>query len=353
MGEPALRLHEGGDGSTLRDAFESYLLPELDVEQATVRQYRRAVALWCDFEADRRVKLGKISPDDTGTIYTCVTDIDDPMLAEFSEWLYLKGMTASTCNKQWRFLRPIFRKLSPRVEKNPRGLGIIDQIPYFPSRRESKPRKLTVPLERLDKLYRGAADMTWPRHDELPPAAAWRALLVLLYNFGPRPWSDGARLPMASIVLQPECPDQDSSIENPCGWLVYEPTKTKRYDRELVLPLNQVSRRHFEPLLSDRESLFTFGSATKRFYKEWERLCQLSGVAKFDLKDLRKTCNTQLNKLRPGLGKWFLGHAPQGTNETFYLDVMPQLVAAIHKLPQPVAFESFANKSIERQRRLF
>jgi integrase len=355
----ALRIYKG-EGSpdpsrmSLAEAFERHVLPDLtDVADDTLRQYRRAATLWTEFEASRAVKLGSQKQGDTGTIYTGVATIGDQLLAEFARWLVASGKQPSTCNKTWSFLRPIFRKLSPRVEKNPRGLGIIDQVPYFPHQRTPRPKKRIVALDRLDQLYRGAADMTWPPHRDVPPATAWRALLVLLYNFGPRSWSDGASMPMDAIVLKSECPDPDSAVENEHGWLVYEPTKTKRYNRELVLPLNQISRRHFEPLLCDRELLFTFNKANKRFYIEWNRLLELSGVPKFDLKDLRKTCNTAYNKIRPGIGKWFLGHAPHGTNETFYLDVMPQLVDAVHKLPQPPTFEALINKPIERQRRLF
>ena len=188
----------------------------------------------------------------------------------------------------------------------------------------------------------------------MAPAAAWRALLVLLYNYGPRPWSDGALLPMDAVHLAADCPDEDNPVENEAGWLCYTPTKTKRYSRELLLPLNDVSRRHFEPLLSDdRELLFSFGRANKHFYREWGHLCELARVAKFDLRMIRKTSNTQYNRLRAGLGKWFLGHAPTGTNETFYQDIMPNLLDGVHKLPQPPAFVSLIGKPVERQGWLF
>ena len=367
------------------------LLDELpDAAPDTQRQYRGAVRLFACFDRGlgpkARPKYGPTATLDgarlaqesdasetgptasipiasaaarTGTTDTGARLIDSDLLKKFFDWMVANGYEGSTCNKTWRFLRPIFRKLAPPGDRNGAGLGIIDRIPHVKRRKETTPKKKLVRLDRLDSLYFAAGDMTWPADKLVGPATAWRALLVLIYNAGPRTWTDAARLPLGAVCLDHECPDPQIDLECETGWLDFEPVKTERYERRITVPMTPTLRRYLEPLAtrqadSTRERLFPFGNTKRPFYDAWGALCELAALERFDMSDLRKTCGSAWNRLGRGkLGPWVLGHAAKGTHDTFYNNVLPELIAGAAELPQPAAFATLLGQPIERQRRLF
>lgn len=362
MGEPALRIYGGEEPLTLRSALESYVLPTLDAPSAaTVQQLWRAVHLWEEFEGRNAPKPktrpsknpGKTAPS-IGTASTDAANIDDVMLASFRAWCQeSKGHASSTWNKTWRRLRQILRKLGPAEKGNPAGLGKIARVPHIRLVSESKRGKRIVTLDELDAWYRAAEHATWPDHGDASPVRQWRALLVLGYITGLRT-IDAKQLERDAITTAEHCPDDDVAWTSQHGWLYVVPEKTKRHQREVILPMNECLATHLSWLLSSGSSrLFSFGAANRHFSSQWKEITRRSKVKPFHFGDLRKTANTQYNQIRPGLGKWILGHAPRGVNETFYLDIMPQILRGVDMLPLPPAFTELADKPVDRQMRLF
>lgn len=363
MGEPALRIYsdDAPHRITLRQALESYVLTTLDSPSAaTVQQLWRAVHLWEEFESRngpnlkmRHAKNPGKSGGSIGTTSTDAADIDDVMLAQFRDWCQeTKGHAASTWNKTWRRVRQILRKLGPPEKGNPAGLGKIARVPHIRLVTESKRGKRIVTLDELDAWYRAAEHATWPDGD-VAAARQWRALLVLGYTTGLRT-IDAKQLDRESITSDQHCPDDDVAWTCPHGWLYVVPEKTKRHQREVILPLNECLATHLSWLCSSGSSrLFSFGAANRHFSDQWKEITRRAKVKPFTFGDLRKTANTQYNQIRPGLGKWILGHAPRGVNETFYLDIMPQVLRGVDTLPLPTAFTELADKPVDRQMRLF
>lgn len=370
MGEPALRVFDGEPRLTLRGALESYVLPTLDSpSDATIQQLLRTVHLWEEFEArgtqnskTRHSKNpGKMAPS-IGTVSTDaaefqkggVEQIDDVMLAEFRDWCRQeKDHAVTTWNKTWRRLRQILRKLGPAERGNPTGLGKIDRVPHVRLASEPKRGKRIVSLDELDAWYRACEYAIWPDHGEASPVRQWRALLVLGYVTGLRT-IDAQTLARDAITTGVHCPDEDVTHTSEFGWLCVVPRKTRRHQREIILPLSECLRLHLDWLLAGSASqLFSFGGANRHFSDQWHEITRRSGVRPFVFGDLRKTANTAYNQLRPGLGKSILGHVPRGVNETFYLDTMPQILLGVQSLPLPAAFVELADKPVDLQMRLF
>ncbi len=173
--QPTIRLHDPNDGQpdlgelTLIEAFVEFVMPGVrrNASKSTLQQYRRAVELFANFDAGRPKDFPIWSDQglplpgvDTGCAHTGVAKINDQKLESFAEWMIASGFEASTFNKVWGRLRPIFRRLAPRGEGNPNGLGIIAEVPYVQSRRAARKRTKSLDLDTLDRLYRAAADMT-------------------------------------------------------------------------------------------------------------------------------------------------------------------------------------------------
>lgn len=347
MGEPALRIYPGADEQpcTLREAFEQHLLPDLLVERkaaATIGDYRTVLSHW-----ERWCYS-------TGIGNTGAHAITDAMLRDFRSWAEEEGYAASTINKWRAKLRSIFLRLGPRGPGNPRGAGLIDHVPYMPSAPGTRARKRIVTHEELDAVWCSCEVAQWPRHPHVPTRCVWQCLVVLLFNYGLRTW-DLVELPSGCVHLSAHSPDPDSIAENQHGWLAYVPRKTARRKPDpLVLPLNGVSRAHIDRVLGDRPRLFPWGArANSSLYGQWGVILQASGVEPFRLSDLRKTCNTAYERIRHGIGRWILGHAPRGVNEAFYLNVEHLVIEAVHNLPQPPAFLRVFDEMGGRQLPLF
>lgn len=349
MGEPALKVRHGGEGSSLREAFESYLLPTIKRRsKSTIQQYYNSLGKWEEFGTD------------SGTISTAVDMITDDMLADFSEWMDASGFAGSTFNKTWKRLRAILRKLGPPVAGNPQGIGLIERVPYVEQQEESARSKQIVTLEALDAVYRACDDAKWPNYD-LPAAIAWRTLLLLLFTVGPRT-GDAIFLKASTVHLTPECPERNSTVKSQHGWLRYMPRKTKRYKRWLTVPINEPLAQHLALLLpvANKDRVFPFGNATKKWKEQRELIFEsarlrypTSEVKDFPLIDLRTAANISFNQLKTGFGKWFLGHAAHGVNETYYDYVLPTMVELVNQREMPPAFTTLLAKPIERQLRLF
>lgn len=383
MDGPALRLYSGDDSQpaapalTLRQAFDRYMRDEISRTRAaaTLAQYETALRHWERFVATQGESLANavnrllsVNPA-MSTMNTHIQDsihaITDMELARFRDWLEDDGMSTASIRKTWRFLRPLFNRLGPRVPGNPRGVGLISHVPYLNTESGSvAPQQASIgertiagskrilTIEELDSLYSACTHATWPGGKCPPAACLWRSMLVMWYAYGLRT-QDCAQLSWSAVITDRHSPDPDSTATWEHGWLTYVPAKTaRRKSAALVLPLSDVARRHLESIRSERELIFALPNSPNDFYGQWKALLTSAGVRKCQIKDLRKTCNTAYNRI-PGLrgiGSWILGHAPRGVNATFYTGVEAELLAAIPQLPYPPAMVAGAT---ERQKWLW
>lgn len=371
MAGPALRLFSPEESPepvlSLRLAFDRYMRAEVTRTRAkaTLAQYQTALRHWEAFVA---ASCGEPQPDDgiagtvgwpdTSTVNTTITDnvlaVTDQVLERFRCWLESEQeLGAAAIAKTWRFLRPLFNRLGPRVPGNPRGLGILTQVPYMdtsgtPAAGAGTKRILSG--DDLNALYKACGQAKWPSSRNVPAPALWRALLVLAYTYGLRT-QDLIQLPWSAITWMPDSPDPASTAKHADGWLSFCPGKTaRRKATDLVLPLSSVARRHLESIRYERERIFGFPNSPRGLYTQWHALLEGAAVKAADLKDLRKTSNTAYNRLKPGIGSWILGHAPRGVNATFYTSVEQDLLEVIPRLPYPTAM---ATGATERQRWLW
>lgn len=386
MDGPALRLFGDGEPQprslTLRQAFDRYMREEITRIRAksTLGQYETALRHWENFVAyqgaQTRTHLGEhgqeVGPPirefragtvgDTSTVNTPITDsvhaVTDELLARFRRWLAADGMSDASIAKTWRYMRPLFNRLGPRIPGNPRGAGVITIVPYMSTELDVDATATTgtragvkriLTLDELDKLYKACSAATWPGGKVGAPAL-WRTLLVLFYGFGMRT-QDLVQLPWSDVTFAPECPDEESTALSPHGWISFLPAKTRRRKTTLlILPLSEVGRRHLESIRCERDLVFAFPNSPRNLYGQWHELLDAAGVKRCDLKDLRKTCNVAYNRLSRGIGEWVLGHAPRGVNATFYQSIEQDLLDVVPRLPYSPAMVAGA---AERQKWLW
>jgi site-specific recombinase XerC len=314
----SLRIYHGADdaGLSIRAAFEQYMRAEVERTRAaaTLRQYWCAIRHWEE----------KSPVDDVAR----VTDAD---VETWRARMAAAGLVDATVAKTWSFLRSIFHRLGPRGPGNPQGLNLIATVPFCRTPASSPAPHRLRDLAMLERVYLACERATWPPGS--PPAAArWRCLVVVAYTWGLRT-GDMVDLPASAYWRDAASPDPHSCADHPAGWLVFTPAKTRRRKPvPLILPASRVAADHLLRLdAGDR--LLGIPRQNRRIYATWRQICAASGAAALEIKDLRKLCNTQYNRLKTGLGKWVLGHAPRGVNESVYLSVESDLIDAVGRLP--------------------
>lgn len=72
-------------------------------------------------------------------------------------------------------VRTILNRLAPKSKGNPRGLGIIDAVPWMQPVKQRRKRTRRVPLDDLTKVYINSSTPN-ARHER----ACWRRLLIVL-----------------------------------------------------------------------------------------------------------------------------------------------------------------------------
>lgn len=363
----AIRIYDGTEqpdrSPSLSAFFEETVAPEMVArnEAVKLRQYRNSIARFTAFLSNAA---------NTSSIRD-IRGITDLHAVQWQQSESAAGIAASTINVHWTRIRAVLRRAAPAEKGNPQGLGLIDRVPYLRPLSTAKPKPKVVSLETIDALYLyGAPDMTWPESWEMVSGAmAWRAWLVCAYNLAMRT-RDLLSLRWENIHSDPASLDPESDNENPWGWVEFLPQKTRNTKPEtLVLPMNEWVRSHLDSIRS--ESKFVFGPKMSKVSNDtlygrrdrpgsgqWTRLIELSsthvagGIDRFTIKTLRKTANTQFNRLDRKLGEHILGHAPRGVNDVFYQQWEADVIEFVSKLPQPTSFKKRPSQPL-RQELLF
>ena len=147
-------------GMTLRQTFELHYQPDLVEEgrTGTIASYETAISRW-----ERHSENPKNPP---------VCQIDSPSLERFRKAVLAAGLRPATFNSTWRHLRALLRRLGPQHDRNPRGLSILDRIPYVKLAIEDLDFPRIATFEELDALYAACEHACWPT-TILPPREFW------------------------------------------------------------------------------------------------------------------------------------------------------------------------------------
>ncbi len=346
----ALKLHSPDQpDNSLMGVFKAHMEPELQVkgQAKTARSYETAIRKFTDFLA-----VGMITNSNHATANQSQILTDDAVL-KWQQHELAQGIAASSINTHSKYLRAVLRRMGPREKGNPRGLGIIATVPHVPTLAVPKARVKVVDIDVLDTIYTyGCPDVTWPPiSDGISACKRWRCWLVCAYNLAMRT-RDLFGLRWDSIHWEPQSLDPDSTNESPYGWIEWVPAKTKRKKPEpLVLPLHQVVRAHLESIRCEGEYVFGRQMAKvsdRKLYGqedrpgEWYKLLDLSAhhrsIPRFEIRAIRRTANSQYNRVDRKLGSHVLGHSPRGVNDLFYQQWEKDAIELMAKLPQPASF---------------
>lgn len=346
----ALKLYDDAAPSpTLMGVFTAHIKPELDVrgQAKTAAAYVSAISKFTEF-----LKVGMITESNHATANQ--TDfLTDATLVAWQAYELQNGLKPSSINTHAKYLRAVVRRMGPREKGNPRGLGILTTVPHLAPLTTPRPRVGVVDLETLDAIYvYGCPDMAWPEPVHgISTVRLWRAWLVCAYNLAMRT-RDLMGLRWESIHWEPQSLDPDSSNESPHGWIEWVPAKTKTKKPEpLVLPLHATVRAHLDAIRHEGEYVFgrQFARASDRkLYGqegrpgEWYRLLDLASshkkIPRFEIRAIRRTANSQYNRVDRKLGAHVLGHSPRGVNDLFYQQWERDAVELMAQLPQPKSF---------------
>ncbi|QDV50814.1 tyrosine-type recombinase/integrase [Gimesia fumaroli] len=296
---------------SLRDCFEQYVLPDMeDSPEGTLSIYLTALNHW---EARTR------NPP--------VGEITNEVLREFKQSFLKENYSPETVKKYWRHIRRILRRVGPPIQGNPLGESIIERVPYMaPPKKRFRKLPRIVTDEEINAVYAACDVAKWP-YTSACPTLLWRLAVVVFYNCGPRT-QDFFRLRWEDVDLELKR----------VSFLAQKTSKLQG------IPFQDIVAMHFESVFQeDSEFVFSITKCKRSLYRQWKAIQDAAGIKEhIDFRDLRETCNSNLNAANPGAntGKWVLGHGPRGVNETYYHNPTPEVIQAVENLEQPDSFYS-------------
>lgn len=368
---------EPANEPTIRDLYEQVMIPQLErLERAegTFSDYRTSLTKWESYW-----QSGAASPPDDLSGGDGLASIEPPasrvtrrQLQAFADWYREYGKdgkpaAAVTVNRRVGLLVAILDAAADDDDCE------YDDSPKAPKRlpETTNKRKVILTVEHVNAIYRACEVADWPRYrvdgGALDAAAAdyWRALIVCLFNYGPRLQDFVAyscqktplqwRSESSGVVLDPESPASEATSEH--GWLWFTPTKTKAVKGQpLVLPMPAVVRAHLDLIRGDGVGpVFPFPRNKVRFTATRKAIFEAAGVQPkaalcqgrdhYLPKDFRKTCLTYHQRQNRGIGPFVTGHAARGSDRVIIADRHydnAELALADHfpKFIQPSAFEA-------------
>ncbi|HWL07136.1 MAG TPA: tyrosine-type recombinase/integrase, partial [Planctomicrobium sp.] len=284
---------------TLTGAFERHYRIE-ELRGSTVVAYQSALKLW-----ERLTE----QPD--------VRDIDNIMVDNFRS-AALKEFAPYTVNRYWGACRSILRRIGPQETRNPWGLGIIDHIPAMRPCKVPFRRPPRLSMEDMDRIYLASCRMKLPTRNVPHPGFWWQAVVVMAYY-------TGLRLGDLLRVKWSDLNTQDATLF----------VKTGKTGVEADLPLPEVVLAHMDRLERRNERIFQIDQ--RKFTSYQAVLREHSGVD-WTMHDIRRTACSEADRVRPGMGKVLLLHAPQNVTEQSYLNSFPELRETVEKMECPMSF---------------
>lgn len=303
---------------TLRKAYERFYHVQ-DLGRQTRCQMRSAIRAW-----ERLTGNPPLSKVDNATAET------------FRAGAIEEGLAPETVKYYWKSIRSILRRVGPVTDGNPWALEIIPRVPamrpvVIPFKR---PPRLT--MEELSRIYLAARHMDKPTRHVPNPGFWWQALIVLAYFTGLR---------LADLLKATW-----GHLDESAGTLFVRTNKTHI---EADLPLTGIVLGHLARL--ERGSDRIFEISQRRFHRITRELREQSGV-KFTFRDFRKTSESELEAVAPGMARVLHLRAPRDVQEKYYLNRLPDLRDAIERMAVPIAFKhgpKMAIRALKESRRQF
>lgn len=328
---------------TLREFYLQFMAPRLKDRDGNAEQYEVALNHWERLTTNP--PLSMVSDDTLADFQARAAA--EPHPTKIGElW-----RNHATVNKIIRQLDAIFSYAGPRGPRRRGARGVISLVPYVEPLTEDETAVRIVPLDDLAAIYDACRVAVWPRGFGNSPIVWWRCLVALSYNIGmrtndllSRSWSD-VRTGSRDIA---GCSRPDVT------YFTLVPKKTKRKKPSaLYIPCNPTALAHLGALDRDRGMVFAKPRNTGLFYATWKAIQAAAGIAEpYELQDIRRTCNTALNRLRPGIGDWVLGHGKRkSVNAEYYTQIEEDLLEVLPLLKQPAPF--LAGPTSSKQLRLF
>ncbi len=325
-----------GPQSSLRECFETYILPELDERaETTLVEYQGMLHAWEALSGNPAV-----AQIDRQTVKTFRTKLLETPYKRGKKGRKLKR-TPGTVNKIMRHFKAAIGPLWPPDRHNPGGKGFV---PFF-RLPEALPRQKKLvfyfDLKSLSALYEAADACKLPRQKNrkspLYEPLLWRTALALAFNTGPRTWD--------LFELQWD----DLYDDHRYGSIFYRARKTSKDQRP---PLNRVSRIHLDAVRKlnlDPVRIFPGFEKGKAFYDAWERICHRAGIHDKPFESFRKTCSTHHNNHSGDqrVGEWLCGHGKRGVNAEFYDNATKAVLEAVYTLRLPAAFRRGAKALLQ------
>ncbi|WP_437187608.1 tyrosine-type recombinase/integrase [Planctomicrobium sp. SH668] len=287
---------------TVRFVFEKFYVSN-DLGKNTQVSMRAAIRRW-----------------EMHTTNPTIDQISNETVAEFREGALKDGLAPSTVNTCWRMVRSILRRVGPATDGNPWGMGLISRVPAMRPVPVPFKRPVRLSMTDLNRLYLAARNMQVPRKGVPNPGYWWQALIVLTYFTGLR----------VSDLLKARWSDLNEE-----GSTLF--VETRKTGVSADLPLPSVVMEHICRL--DRRTQRIFHIEPRKFHSYVSRLKSLASIEKFKgFHDIRRTACSEVNRVRPGMGKVLLLHAPTNVTEASYLNSLPELRDVIEAMAVPDAF---------------
>lgn len=344
---------EVDQGAVTLDAFyRAAVRPVLERKGLTpgrLTEYDLAVRRWLECREDYRREYRISNP--------VLAQLKTWDFAAFQNWLLMRGVGGRTVNKHLGDLRSILRRCET--------VGRIPAVDAVPTRRAAP--KLVFSLDDLAVIYRACAAADWPTINaageplDYSPATGWRAALAVWSTYGLRTQeliaTCGRFAGLAWSNLTGNAPNPTPGGLTSCarGWLVYTPQKQKRFKPEpLALPITPAVRHNLDAIGFARlagkpaAAVFDWPRSRRAFYRTWRAILRAAGVepikladgktAELNPKHLRKTAETLVDQIDPGVGPMVVGHAPRELAYRNYISTETRIAAALDRLALPAVF---------------
>jgi integrase len=332
------------------DAVIMVLVPgEGSAAKQLVLECQRIASIYNGLAArvQSQIWLFDASPETTGLYITCIrrfellvgnptlAEMTTEMLARFRDLLLaarryatVKVLSAHTVRMYVRHIQYLLDCAGPPVHKSRDRAGFIDVVPYCKPPRAELPEPKIVKADLLSACYEAAGSMETPRGFGVDPPAWWRALLVVTYNVGLR------RRTLFAMEWR--------HVDFREGTLRL-PAEIMKSRKRLLLPMNDIVRRHLLAIRSDEEKVFPRPFSRERFgfyFRQLQATAGVMGNEKFGLHTLRKTCATTLFQEDAQAAQLMLGHAAISVTQSHYINAVAALRDSVSRMPQPKGFDT-------------
>lgn len=249
--------------------------------------------------------------------------ITNDVIAEYRQALIDFPYRPKTIESSWSMLRAIIRRMTKPETGSPRGLAIIDLVPWMkPVKAVHRlPRRVT--MDDMSLWYIACHVAEFPKQAGFPPADYWRCLIVVAYFSGLRK-GDLFDMRMRDIDFA----QQELHFMAEKTW------------KEMILPLHDCVIEHIKRISNGRE--FVLPKMKKGggdFSHQWRKIADQAGVDHFTLNDIRRTACSEIDAVESGMGSTLLQHRPMGVTGQFYLNKIPELRKCIDQMAVPISFK--------------